>query len=108
MAEAIENLDTRPTESLTSAGASGAQAFLYSTLPRTMPGFIAYSLYRWEVCLRSTVIVGYVGAGGLGRVLTEQLSSFDYRSMVITILMIVVLTLTVDAFSGGLRRSLRN
>jgi phosphonate transport system permease protein len=108
MAEAIENLDTRPTESLTISGASGAQSFLYSTLPQTMPGFIAYSLYRWEVCLRSTIIVGYVGAGGLGRVLTEQLSSFDYRSLVITILIIVAMTLTVDRVSGSLRKALRS
>ncbi|MBD1942166.1 ABC transporter permease subunit, partial [Coleofasciculus sp. FACHB-712] len=67
MAEVTENLDERPLRSLKALGASGSQVFLYGVLPRTLPRFIAYILYRWEVCIRATVIVGLVGAGGLGR-----------------------------------------
>lgn len=106
-AEVIENLDFRPLEALKAQGASSPQVFLYGVLPLTLPRFLAYDLYRWEVCMRETVIVGLVGAGGLGRVLMEQLSSFDYRGMVVTLSGFVVLTFLVDWVSNAARRSLR-
>jgi len=65
MAEVTENLDERPLRALTRFGASGSQVFL-CVYPH-LPCFFAYILYRWEVCIRATVIVGLVGAGGLGR-----------------------------------------
>jgi phosphonate transport system permease protein len=107
MAEVIENLDRRPLEALQTTGATKVGVFLYGVLPLTIPQFLAYSLYRWEVCLRETVIVGLVGAGGLGRLLTEQLTSFDYRSLIVTLIAFLVLTFGVDGLSGVLRRSLR-
>lgn len=107
MAEVTENLDERPLRSLKALGASGSQVFLYGVLPRTLPRFVAYILYRWEVCIRATVIVGLVGAGGLGRLLTEQLSSFDYRGVVTTLICFICLTFLVDMISATIRRSLR-
>ena len=107
MAEVTENLDERPLRSLKALGASGPQVFLYGVLPRTLPRFVAYILYRWEVCIRATVIVGLVGAGGLGRLLTEQLSSFDYRGVVATLMCFICLTFLVDLISATVRRSLR-
>jgi len=106
MAEVTENLDDRPSRSLTALGASGAQVFLYGVLPATMPKFIAYILYRWETCIRATVIVGLVGAGGLGRLLSEQISSFDYPGVVATLLCFICLTFGVDMVSAVLRRIL--
>lgn len=106
-AEVIENLDDRPLTALSAQGASSAQVFLYGTLPLTTPRFLAYDLYRWDVCMRETVIVGLVGAAGLGRVLTEQLSSFDYPGLVVTLSGFWVLTFAVDWVSALLRRSLR-
>jgi len=107
MAEVTENLDDRPLRSLKALGATGSQVFLYGVLPRTLPRFVAYILYRWEVCIRATVIVGLVGAGGLGRLLTEQLSSFDYRGVVATLVCFICLTFLVDLISATVRRSLR-
>lgn len=107
MAEVIENLDDRPLRALKAQGASGLQVFLYGVLPRALPGFMAYILYRWEVCIRATVIVGLVGAGGLGRLLSEQLSSFDYPGVVATLISFVGLTFLVDLTSSAVRRSLR-
>jgi phosphonate transport system permease protein len=106
MAEVTENLDERLLKSLKALGASGPQVFLYGVLPQTMPKFIAYVLYRWEVCIRATVIVGLVGAGGLGRLLTEQLSSFDYPGVVATLVCFVCLTFLVDIISATIRRML--
>ena len=107
MAEVTENLDERPMRSLKALGATNSQVFLYSVLPRTLPRFLAYILYRWEVCIRATVIVGLVGAGGLGRLLTEQLSSFDYKGLLTTLLVFILLTFLVDLISASVRRTLR-
>lgn len=107
MAEGVENLDQRPLLSLRAAGTPATQVFLYGVLPMTLTRFLSYILYRWEVCMRETVIVGLVGAGGLGRLLTEQLSSFDYRKLVVTLGCFVLLTFGVDWVSRGARRSLR-
>jgi phosphonate transport system permease protein len=107
MAEQIENLDQRPLRSLKALGASADSALLYGVLPRTLPRFLAYILYRWEVCIRATVIVGLVGAGGLGRLLSEQLSSFDYQGVVTTLICFICLTFIVDLISANVRRALR-
>ena len=106
MAEVNENLEQPPLEALMAQGTPAAHLFLYGVLPLTLPRFIAYILYRWEVCTRETVIVGLVGAGGLGRLLTEQLSSFDYSGLVLTLGCFVVLTFCVDWFSATARTSM--
>ncbi len=107
MAEVIENLDEQPLNSLQALGASNSQVFLYGVLPATIPRFLAYILYRWEVCIRATVIVGLVGAGGLGRLLTEQLSSFDYKGLLATLIVFISLTFAVDIISASVRKSLK-
>jgi phosphonate transport system permease protein len=107
MAEVNENLDQRPLVALRAQGASSSLVFLYGVLPLTLTRFLAYILYRWEVCTRETVIVGLVGAGGLGRLLTEQLSSFDYQQVLVTLSCFVLLTFAVDWVSSAARRSLR-
>ncbi len=107
LAEAIENLDQRPLSALKAQGTPAALVFLYGVLPLTLTRFLAYVFYRWEVCLRETVIVGLVGAGGLGRLLTEQLSSFDYSGILLSLGCFILLTFAVDWVSHQARRSLR-
>jgi phosphonate transport system permease protein len=69
--------------------------------------FAGLGLYRWEVAIRETVIVGVVGAAGLGRRLDEQTASFDYDGILATIMALLVVTLMVDIASAGIRRTLR-
>lgn len=107
MAEVVENLDPRPVRALAAQGAGPVQAFIYGALPVALPRFAAYSLYRWEVTTRETVVVGLVGAGGLGRLLQTQLAGFDYRSVVVTLAALVLLTFAVDVAGASLRRALR-
>ena len=107
MAEIVENLDERPLRALKAQGAAKPQTFLYGVLPATMPRFVGYSLYRWEIAIRATFIVGLVGAGGLGRLLSQQLSRFDYRRVIITIAVYILLTFLVDLVSVTVRKSIR-
>ncbi len=107
MADVLEHTDERPAQTLRAQGASAAQSHAYATLPQIMPRFLAYLLYRWDVCVRATVAVGLVGAGGLGRLLSDQLTRFDYRGVTTTLCCFLVLTFAVDLLSAGARRLLR-
>lgn len=107
MAEVNENLPDGPVRALRSLGAASSSVVFYGILPANFSRFLAYILYRWEVCLRETVIVGLVGAGGLGRLMTEQLSSFDYSGLAATLSVFILLTMIVDGASGWMRGTVR-
>lgn len=107
MAESLENLEPRAARALRAAGAAPSAVLGYGVVPNAAPRFLAYSLYRWEVTVRETVVVGVVGAGGLGLALNTQLATFDYPGAVTTLAALVALTLGVDLVSAAARRSLR-
>ena len=108
MAEVVDNLDQRPLDGLRTTGAGPVAIFFYGVLPQTLPRFLGYILYRWEVCLRATIIVGLVGAGGLGRIISEALSSFHYAGLSSALIALFGLTLMGDTVSQLLRRQLRD
>lgn len=105
--EVVENVDARPCDALRALGATGARVFAYAVLPVSFARFAAYSLYRWEVAVRETVVVGVVGAGGLGRLLEQQRAAFDFQGMLATVIALIVVSLLVDGISAWARRSLR-
>ena len=105
--EVLENSDPLPAEILAASGATQAGALTMATVPTVASRFAGLGLYRWEVAIRETVIVGVVGAAGLGRRLDEQTSSFDYDGILATIMALLVVTAIVDVASAGFRRSLR-
>lgn len=107
MAEAQESLRGAPTLALAAGGASRPCAWLYAVLPRVLPKDLAYALYRWEVATRETVIVGLVGAGGLGQLLAFQTAGFDWPAVTSTLIALVLLTLVVDLLSTLARRACR-
>lgn len=104
LAEAVENVDDDGSLALEAAGATRLQAVGYSTLPAVAGRFVSLALYRWEVTIRETVVVGVVGAGGLGRALDEELSAFAWAEVTSIILALVVVALVVDLASTRLRR----
>ncbi len=106
-AEVVEELDSRPRDGLTALGATRLASFAYADVPGAVGPLIAYSLYRWEVTARETVIVGVVGAGGLGRLLEQQRAAFDYPAMTSTVLALVAVCVVVDLVSLAVRTSLR-
>ena len=108
MVETVDNMDQRPLAALQSLGASRGQTFLYGALPDVFPGFTSYVFYRWENCIRETVVIGIVGAGGLGRLLSEQLSNFDYPAITTTLITLILLTILVDLLSAAVRHQYRS
>lgn len=107
MAEVVEDLDPGPAAALRRGGAPAAAVAAYATVPQALPRFAAYALYRWEVATRETVVVGLVGAGGLGRLLAEQLAAFDHAGVAGTVIALIGVTVLVDLVSGAGRRALR-
>ncbi len=106
-AEVVENMDPAPARALRSAGAGNLQILLYAVLPQALPHFITYLLYRWEVVIRTTVVVGFVSAGGLGREFRLNLSFFHYDQVALIILWYLLLVIGVDLLSAWLRRLTR-
>lgn len=106
-AEVVENLDRRPHDQLVASGAPPLSAFGYGIVPEASGRFLSYGLYRWEVAMRETVVVGVVGAGGLGRLLEDQRVAFDFGGMAGTVLALIVLSALVDMLSTAIRHSLR-
>lgn len=105
--ETLETMDHRPVRSLQLLGAGPVQTFSYGVLPSVTGRFTAYGLYRWEVAIRETVVVGVVGAGGLGRVLESERASFDHAGMLTAVLALLLLSLLVDLVSASARRAWR-
>ena len=106
-ADTIEDRDTAPTDQLLATGATGLTALLYGALPSISPRLVALSLYRWEVIVRETVVVGVVGAGGLGQLLNEHLVARDFAAVTGALLVLVVATLLADSLGTRLRQQLR-
>lgn len=102
-AEVVENADGSVPDALVAQGATRVQATAYATLPSVWGRVVALGLYRWEVATRETVVVGVVGAGGLGRALDEELSAFAWSKVTGIVIALVVVTLAVDALSHWLR-----
>ena len=106
-AEVVANLDLAPARALRSSGAGMFQILLYAVLPQALPHFVTYLLYRWEVVIRTTVVVGFVSAGGLGREFRLNLSFFHYDEVALIIMWYLLLVIAVDALSAYLRRMAR-
>jgi phosphonate transport system permease protein len=106
-AEAIEDMDPRPIRNLASTGASKLQIFFYGILPSVMPRFLTYILYRWEVIMRTTIVVGFVGAGGLGMEFKLAMSYFHYTEITLLLLCYMILVIVADFASETTRKAVK-
>lgn len=105
-ADAIEDHDDGPREALETAGANRYQQILGSTLPGILPAIIAHGLHRFDINLRASVILGWVGVQGLGDDLSTALSVGNYSRGMALGLVILVLCILVELLSGHLRMKL--
>ncbi len=105
-AEAIEGIDTGPVEAARATGASQAGVMRWGVLPQVLPEIVAFWLYRFEVNIRAAAILGIVGAGGVGSVLQNTISFRRWDKAGMTILVVIVVTVLVDATSSAIRRRL--
>lgn len=103
-AEIVEGMDTRPLRNLQSSGAGKFQALLYGVLPEALPQFLTLLAYRWEVIIRTTIIVGFVAAGGLGTEFRLAMAQAKYTTVALLVMWNLILVVNVDIAAAGLRR----
>lgn len=105
-AEILESTDNRPARALLEAGSGRLAALCYGLIPNAAQELASYTVYRWECAVRASVVMGFVGAGGLGQLMdqsTKMLNGGEAASILLTFL---VLVLGADAASAWLRRRL--
>ncbi|WP_077306929.1 phosphonate ABC transporter, permease protein PhnE [Terribacillus halophilus] len=105
-AEEVEAIDHGPKEALIATGANRLQVLVYSVLPQVLPGFISYTLYRFELNVRGASILGIIGAGGIGAPLIFALQSRNWPRVGVILLGIIVLVSLIDLISGYFRKKI--
>ncbi len=105
-AESMEEIDAGPQEALRTAGANRIQQITNATLPMVVPQFVGLLLYRLDVNVRSSLVLGLVGAGGIGLLINQSIKSFQFDSMLTHILIVLILIIAVDQLSAWIRREL--
>jgi phosphonate transport system permease protein len=105
-AEILESGEDHATRSLLRNGSSRLQAFSYGLLPQNAAELTSYTVYRWECAIRSSVVLGFVGAGGLGQQMDNSMKMFNGGEVLTMLAVFVALVALADRISAGLRRAL--
>lgn len=103
ISELIESAETGPQEAMKSVGATRWIAVLFSILPQIWPNVLSHFFYRFEVAIRTSLILGFIGAGGIGQLLFNHFQTFQYKSVAMDIFVIIVLVVLVDFIGGKIR-----
>ncbi|MFB8275309.1 phosphonate ABC transporter, permease protein PhnE [Nocardia colli] len=105
-ADAIEDTPAGPRDALRAAGATWSQQITGGVVPQAMPAFIATALHRFDINLRASVLLGYVGVGGIGMELSLAMKTLDYRRGIALALLIVGLCIVIETISGAVRSAM--
>ena len=104
--EAIESIDPGPIEAITATGASRLQTIIYAVVPQVIPPFIAFTIYRWDINVRMSTVVGLVGGGGIGYILIQYINLLQYRRAAVAMWAIVIVVSAMDYLSGYVREKI--
>jgi phosphonate transport system permease protein len=102
--DVYEEIETGPPRALQSAGTSSLGVWLFGVLPQAYPRMAAFTLYRFEVNVRTTVMVGFVGAGGIGDALNTAISLFHMTDLLVLLLIMIAMVTVIDAFGDHVRK----
>lgn len=105
-AEAVESLDMAAANAVRAVGAGPAQVFFTAIWPAVLPQLVSSHLYIWEFNIRDSTILGMIGAGGLGLLISEAVSLFQWDRLATVLLVVVALVVSFDALSRRVRREL--
>lgn len=105
--DVVDDLDPHPLRSLKSAGARPQQLLVFGALPQVLPQLVTFLLYRWEIVIRATVVVGFITGAGLGHQLRLALSFRRWTEVALILMAYVLLVWSVEALASGLRRLAR-
>ena len=105
-AESIETLDMGAVDAVRATGASESQIFFSAVWPSVLPQFVSNHLYVWEFNIRDSTILGLIGAGGLGLLISEAVSLFQWGRLGTILIVVIALVTIFDTFSRRIRQAL--
>lgn len=101
--EAIESIDSGPIEAVQATGANWFQVVTYAVIPQIVPPFVSFTIYRWDINIRMSTIIGYVGGGGIGFLLAQWIRILDYRAAGMAVWFIAITVAILDFVSAEIR-----
>lgn len=101
--EQVESIDHGPLEAVRATGATRLQTIVYGVVPQIVAPYTSFTMYRWDINVRMSTIIGFVGGGGIGFLLQQNIALLDYRAMAAQILAIAIVVATMDYVSSRLR-----
>ncbi len=104
LAEVIEDMDMGPMEALASTGAGRLQVFSHAVVPSVLPSLMGIALYRLDDNIRSSLVLGFVGAGGIGFQLLSAMNLFDYQTVSLLLIMTFAIVIGAERLSAYLRK----
>lgn len=104
--EQIESIDPGPVEAITATGAKPLQIVLYGVLPQVLPQFLALTFYRWDINVRMSTIIGFVGGGGIGFLLQQWINLLQYRQAATALWAIAAVVIALDLISARIREKI--
>ena len=103
IAEAIEEADAGPIEAIRATGAGTAQVYLIGILPQVIPVVLGTTVYRWDINIRESSVLGFVGAGGIGLHLYASINQFAWQQVLVVLAAILAIVLLSEAVSAYVR-----
>ncbi|MEK9724564.1 MAG: phosphonate ABC transporter, permease protein PhnE [Rhodospirillaceae bacterium] len=104
--EAIEEIDESQVEAVTATGASNAQVTAYGIVPQVLPAFAGISVFRWDINIRESTVLGYVGAGGIGLQLNASISNLAWTQVSLILLVIIATVVLSEWVSAKVRHAI--
>jgi phosphonate transport system permease protein len=104
--ETIEEIDTGPVEAITATGANKPQTLVYAIVPQLVPKFLAFILYQWDINIRMSTVIGFVGGGGIGQFFRLQVGMNQYSAAGMAVWAIVIMVWSMDYLSAKARERL--
>jgi phosphonate ABC transporter permease subunit PhnE len=101
--EQVESINQGPLEAIRATGATRLQTVVYGVVPQIVAPYISFTMYRWDINVRMSTIIGFVGGGGIGFLLQQNIGLLDYRAAAAQMLAIAIVVATMDYLSSRLR-----
>lgn len=104
--EQVENISVGPIEAVTATGANRLQTIIYAVVPQIVPPYIAFTLYRWDINVRMSTIIGFGGGGGIGFLLSQNINLLKYRQASVNMIAIAIVVASLDYISAKVREKI--
>ena len=104
--EQVESIDPGPIEAITATGATRLQTIVYGVIPQIVPPFLSFTIYRWDINVRMSTIIGFVGGGGIGTLLKQWIDLLQYDQAGVATLAIAIVVATLDYVSAKAREKI--